>query len=71
MYIIQELQTNGNVTAVTPAVLKEDRNEADSAFHLAMGAAAVSTVPVHAVVMMDEHGTVVKSGFYEHSTPQG
>lgn len=69
MYIIQEIQTNGNVSAVTPAVQKTDSNEADSAFFFALGAAAVSAVPVHAVVMVDEHGNVVRSGFYEHPTP--
>lgn len=69
MYIIQEIQTSGNVSAVTPAVQKAELNEADSAFYFAMGAAAVSAVPIHAVVMFDEHGNVVKSGFYEHPTP--
>lgn len=69
MYIIQEIQTSGNSTAVTPAVEHNNKNEADSAFHYAMGAAAVSNVTVHAVVMFDEHGNVIKSGFYEHPTP--
>ena len=68
MYIIQEIQTTGNVSAVTPAVERADRNEADSAFYFALGAAAVSAVPIHAVVMFDEHGNVVKSGYYEHTT---
>lgn len=69
MYIIQEIQTTGNNSAVTPAVQKADRNEADSAFYFALGAAAVSAVPVHAVIMVDEHGSIVRSGFYEHTTP--
>lgn len=69
MYIIQEIQTNGNVSAVTPAVQKTDRNEADSAYYFALGAAAVSTIPVHAVIMTDEHGNVIKSGYYEHNVP--
>ena len=69
MHIIQEIQTTGNNSAVTPAVQKADRNEADSAFYFALGAAAVSAVPIHAVVMFDEHGNIVKSGYYEHSTP--
>lgn len=69
MYIIQEIQTTGNVSAVTPAVQKADCNEADSAYYFALGAAAVSAVPVHAVVMFDEHGNIVKSGYYEHTTP--
>lgn len=69
MYIIQEIQTSGNSSAVTPAIQKANKNEADSAFYLALGAAAVSSVPIHAVVMVDDHGNIVRSGFYEHTTP--
>ena len=68
MFIIQELQTSGAQTAlVTPATFT-DRNQADSAFHTALAAAAVSTVPVHTVMMYDEHGTVLRREFYEHIT---
>ena len=50
MYIVQEIQTNGNSSAVTPAVQKATREEADSVFFFALGAAAVSAVQVHAVL---------------------
>lgn len=66
MYIVQEIQTNGNSSAVTPAVQKATREEADSVFFFALGAAAVSAVQVHAVVMLDEKGNLIRSGFYEH-----
>lgn len=66
MYIVQEIQTSANKTSITPAVSKTDRNEAESAFHGAMAAAAVSALDVHAVVMFDEHGNVVEAGYYEH-----
>lgn len=66
MYIIQEIQTMDGATAVTPAVPKASKNEAESAYYLALGAAAVSSVPLHAVVMIDDHGEVLHSGFYEH-----
>ena len=68
MYIIQELQTNGNSTALVPAVTKTDRNEAESAFHQALAAAAVSAVEVHTVIFYDEHGNVIDKKFYEHLT---
>lgn len=67
MYIIQEIQTNGNSSAVTPAVQKATREEADSAFFFALGAAAVSAVQIHAVVMLDEKGNTIRSGYYEHN----
>lgn len=66
MYIIQELQTTGNHTALVPAVTKANDNEADNAYLTALAAAAISNVPIHAVIMYDEHGNVIKSGFYEH-----
>lgn len=66
MYIIQEMQTTGNQTALCPAQTFTDRNQADSAYHTALAAAAVSSVQVHTVVMLDEHGNTVQRDYYEH-----
>lgn len=66
MYILQEIQTTDNSTALVPAQTFADKNEAESAFHMALGAAAVSNVTTHAVVLLDEHGNVVRREFYEH-----
>lgn len=70
MYILHEMQTTGNETALVPARTFTDRNEAESAYHTALGYAAVSTIPVHAVVLMDEHGSTVRREFYEHAQDQ-
>ena len=67
MYIIQEIQTTGGQTALLPAVTFTDRNEAESAFHLKLGSAAVSSVEVHTVLMYDEHGNVLRREYYEHA----
>ena len=67
MYIIQEIQTNNGQSALLPAVTKQDRNEAESAWHSIMSAAAISTVQVHTVILYDEHGNVEMRGFYEHN----
>lgn len=67
MYIIQEIQTTGGQTALLPAVTFTDRNEAESAFHLKLGSAAVSSVDVHTVLMYDEHGNVIRREYYEHA----
>lgn len=66
MFIIQEIQTNGTQTALTPAITKTDPNEAESRFHSILAAAAISKVEVHTVIMYDEHGNVIKREFYEH-----
>ena len=66
MYIIQEMQTTGSQTALVPAKVYADLNTAESAYHTALAAAAVSAVPVHTVVLLDEHGNTLRREFYEH-----
>lgn len=68
MYCIIETQTSGSSMAVvTPIPVYSDRNEAESAYHAKMSAAAVSSVAVHSVVMLDEKGCVILNGSYEHA----
>ncbi len=67
MYIIQEIQTTNGVSALLPAVTKNDKNEADSAYFLTLGAAAISSINVHTVLMYDEHGNVLRREYYEHA----
>lgn len=66
MFILQEIQTTNSNTALVPAQTYNSKNEAESAFHMALAAAAVSNVTVHAVVLLDEHGNTVRREFYEH-----
>lgn len=66
MYILQELQTTGNSTALVPDRTFTDKNEAESAFHLALASAAISQVEVHTVMLYDEHGNTLRREFYEH-----
>ena len=66
MYIIQEIQTNNGQSALLPPIAKEDKLGAESEWHAKMGYAAISTVQVHTVIMYDEHGNMVKQGYYEH-----
>lgn len=66
MFIIQEIQTTGGQTALVPAATYTDRNEAESAFHMKLGSAAISSVGVHTVIMYDEHGNVLRREYYEH-----
>ena len=66
MYIILEMQTNGDSTALVPPVTYREQNQADSAYYQKLAAAAVSSVPVHTITMLDEHGRSIRSEFYEH-----
>lgn len=59
MYIVQEIQTtNGSTTLVTP-VQKATREEAESAFYVACGAAAISQVETHTVMVYTEEGFAI------------
>ena len=71
MYILHEMQTTGANTALVPATTFTDKNAAESAYHTALAAAAISNVNVHAVVLMDEHGNVIRREFYEHIEQEG
>ena len=66
MYILQEIQTTNSNTALVPAQTFDNKHEAEQAYHTALAAAAVSNVTVHAVVLLDEHGSTVRREFYEH-----
>ena len=66
MYIVQEIQTTNNQTALLPAETYLDKNAAESVLHLKLGSAAISTINVHTVILYDEHGNIVRSEYYEH-----
>lgn len=67
MYIIVETQTTGGSTAIVTPVSYADKNQADNAYYTKLAAAATSTVPIHAMIMFNEHGVVIRSDYYEHS----
>lgn len=68
MYIIHETQMldENTLVPVEPAVVKADYNEAMSVYYLKKAAAAISTVPVHAVYIVNEFGAAIESGFFDH-----
>lgn len=69
MIIIEIQHSNNGTTAVVPPIVQSDRDTAEQAYHLALGAAAVSNVNVHSVIMVDDYGTWVKGETYYHGTP--
>ena len=56
MFILQEIQTNGNTTVLAAPVQKATREEAESAFYLTCGYAVVSNVEKHTVMVYTEEG---------------
>ena len=67
MFIIQEIQTdaNNNVTFL-PQVVKATQAEAESEYYIKLGYAAISSVPVHAVIMYTHEGFPLMHGVYKH-----
>lgn len=66
MYVLIEMQKLGDTVAIPPIATKADRNEAESEFHRLCSIAAVSSVPIHTVMMVDEYGNTQRAEHYEH-----
>ena len=67
MYIVLEFQTTNNVTAIVTPVKKETLNEAESAYHMALAAAAISNVDKHCAMVVNEEGIVYDQRCYYHN----
>lgn len=66
MYIVIELQTNADGTVANLVYQYASRDEAEGKFHSILASAAISSLPVHAAVMLTNAGTMVKSEYYRH-----
>lgn len=66
MYIIIELQTNADGTVGSLVYSAETSSAAEQIYHSKLAAAAVSTIPCHAVTMLTPDGDVVKHEAYWH-----
>lgn len=66
MFIVIEIQTSANGAVSTLTWQYDSLNSAEAKYHSVLAAAAVSSLPCHAAVVMTNAGTVVKSEFYRH-----
>lgn len=66
MYIVLEIQTSTTVATLVNSY--EDRNQAESKYHQILSAAALSSVPKHSAVLMDDVGETIKMDSYIHET---
>lgn len=65
MIIIEIQHSNDGSTAVLYEV-QTDHNTAEQTYHTKLAYAAVSSVNVHSVVMLDDYGGRVKGETYYH-----
>lgn len=64
MYIVLEIQTSNTVATLVNSY--EDRNQAESKYHQILTAAALSSVPKHSAVLMNDEGQTIKDETYIH-----
>ena len=64
MFIVIELQKSSTLSVLTNTY--ETRNQAEQKYHTVLAYAAVSDIPKHSAVLMNEDGTGIKSECFEH-----
>lgn len=66
MYIVMELQKNGDAALTHLVTGHESLPEAESKFYSVLAAAAVSDVSVHSAIIISEEGFPVRHQCYRH-----
>ena len=66
MYIVIELQQINDSQVANIVTAYTTKDTAERQFHTVLAAAAVSTLPCHSAVMLDECGNMLKHEFYRH-----
>ena len=67
-YVLIELQTNLDGTVGNLVSTYDDLDHAQSAYHSVLSAAAISTLPCHAAVLVTNEGQVVERRGYKHAS---
>ena len=68
MYIVLEIQTSTTVATIVDSYA--DRNQAESKYHQILTAAALSSVPKHSAVLMNDGGQTMKNETYIHEVTE-
>ena len=71
MFIVIELQTNSEGSVSHIVTNYADKNAAESKFHQILAAAALSNLPVHSALMVDEIGMLYKQDGYDRRIMDG
>ena len=70
MFIVIELQTINDSQVANIVNAYTEQKVAEQKYHTILAAAAVSSLPCHYAVMLDEKGRMIKSEFYTHEVAQ-
>lgn len=70
-YTVIEIQTGTDGKVANLVTTYETRNEAESAFHSVLAAAALSSLPVHAASILTNEGALVETRCYRHELEEG
>ena len=65
-YIVIELQRLASGAVANIVTSHDTRPQAEAKYHNILAAAAVSTIPAHSAVMVDEEGNLIDSKCYRH-----
>ena len=66
MNLVIEIQTTNGSMAVLPVATFNDKAQAESSYHSRLASAAISSVGIHTVTLMNNLGVVEKSESYKH-----
>lgn len=66
MYIVIELQVNADGQLGNFVWAFDTLAQAESKYHSVLSTAAVSRIPIHSAVIMDERGNVLMNTSYDH-----
>lgn len=65
-YVVLEIQTMDGGQVACLATPYDNQMQAESSYHSVLAAAALSSLPRHAAVLMTSDGSVQASQYYEH-----
>lgn len=65
-FLVIELQTFEGGAMSTPAYAYDDMNSAEAKYHTILAAAAKSALPIHACVIMNAEGRLIKNECFYH-----
>lgn len=68
-YIVIEIQKFDTGAVSTPAWAYDNINSAWSKYHSVLSTAALSQLPVHSAVIMNETGFCIENKTFEHEQP--
>jgi cation transport ATPase len=69
-YVAIELVEKADGSFTVSTYKKDNKEEAEKAFHSILSVAAVSTHPVHSAVILNPEGQKIKSECYKHEQKQ-